>query len=304
MILIVLIFFLIFIFLFPTFRCAILHPVKLLYNVPKDAYFYFAHKQYNNASFGRIIGYIADSATSFGCGKTLSVTDAIVSMYRRYNNKPVWCSRRKQFVTQKIKVISNVDFLTIPYERLLSLAQFVQWTDKVTELDDENNTLTVTYVLIDEASSQMNSRSFKGNFDMYFISRLLTSRHVKSSFYLTSQRSGMVDKLMRDCCNLYIGCDKWWRFQRQNYYDAYEVENAQNPALVRPLRRTCWFVTDKSFANYDTFACVQSLRKSCESGDMLSEAEILSLQCNQDANLDATVKPSRKFIRNMRKRTK
>ena len=53
-----------------------------------------------------------------------------------------------------------------------------------------------------------------------------------ASIILTSQRAGMVDKLMRECCHLYIGCNKQWRFQCLNYYDAYEIENAQNPAMA------------------------------------------------------------------------
>ena len=102
---------------------------------------------------------------------------------------------------------------------------------------------------------------------------------------------------MRDCCHLYIGCRKIWRFQLLNYYDAYEIENAQVPSLVAPLRRTCWFVKDKAFQNYDTYASVQSLRKSCEAGDMLSEAEIVALQVVQESNMSNVARPSRLWRR-------
>lgn len=291
--------------MFPTLRCVVFHPFLTIRYGLRDGWNYFARKGYNNAPYGQIFCYIANSSTSFGCGKTLSATDFIVSLYRDFDGKIVWCRQRNKFVTQKIKVISNVDFLTIPYERLTSLSQFVKWTDKVWEVDQENNTLTVTYMVIDEASSQLNSRAFKSNFDPYFIARLLTSRHVHASIILTSQRSGMVDKLMRDCCHMYIGCDKLWRLQRLNYYDAYEIENAQTPSLVQPIRRTCWFVKDSAFANYDTYASVQALRKSCEEGDMLSEEEILALQVNQQqANMEGVVKPSRRWVKSQRKRSK
>lgn len=288
----------------PTIRCIVFHPFKVVRHGVVDLWFYVFRRGYNNAPYGQIFCYIAESSTSFGCGKTLSATDAIVSLFEQYDGKKVWCKRRKKFVTQRIKVISNVDFLTIPYERLVSLAQFVQWTDQVWDIDQAADTLTVTFMLVDEASSQMNSRSFKSNFDAYFISRLLTSRHVYASIILTSQRSGMVDKLMRDCCNMYIGCDKLWRLQRLNYYDAYEIENAQTPSLVRPFRRTCWFVTDKSFSNYDTYASVQALKKSCEEGDMLSEEEILALQVSQPANMDGVANPSKRYVRSRRKMSK
>ena len=287
--------------LFPIFRCIVFHPFLVIVYGIRDAVKYVYYREGNNAPYGQITCYIAESSTSFGCGKTLSATDAIVSLFRHYDGKKVWCRRRKKFVTQRIKVISNVDFLTIPYERLTSLAQFVQWTDEVVAWDDAHDTLTVTYMVIDEASSQLNSRSFKSNFDPYFISRLLTSRHVRASIMLTSQRSGMVDKLMRDCCNMYIGCNKVWRFQCLSYYDAYEIENAQTPSLVSPIRRTCWFVKDSAFANYDTFASVQALKKSCREGDMLSEEEIIALQVAQPANMDGVEKPSRRWIKGRKK---
>ena len=282
--------------IFPVLRCLCLHPVAVLFNGFKDSYFYFKHKKSNNAPFGSIVSYIANNSTSFGCGKTLSSTHFLVSLYKKFDGLQVWDSRRGKFVTQRIHILSNVDFLTIPYERLVSLGQFVKLTDDITAYDDEHDTFTVIYVLIDEASSQLNSRSFKSNFDPVFISRLLTSRHVHASFILTSQRSGMVDALMRQCTLLYIGCSKTWRFQSLSYYDAYEVENASNPSLIKPIRRKCWFVRDNDFASYDTYACVDNLKKSCESGDMLTEAEILALQVNQDnVNMDGVSKPSRRW---------
>lgn len=304
MVFIVLIFLGFFFLISPIFRCAVSHPFKLICYGVRDGFRYFRRREWNCAPYGQITCYIADSSTSFGCGKTLSSTQYIVSLYRQFDGKKVWCSQRKKFVTQRIKVISNVDFLTIPYERLTSLSQFVQWTDQAWDYDVEHDTLTVTYMVIDEASSQMNSRAFKSNFDPYFISRLLTSRHVHASIVLTSQRSGMVDKLMRDCCHLYIGCNKTWRFQCLSYYDAYEIENAQTPSLVAPLKRTCWFVTDKDFANYDTYASVQALKKSCQEGDMLSEAEILALQVSQPTNMEGVSKPSRRWIKSQRKQRK
>lgn len=286
---------------FPVFRCAVFHPVAVVISGVRDGWQYILRRSWNNASYGQILCYVADGSTSFGCGKTLSATNYLVSLYFHYNDKLVWCRERKKLVTQKVKIISNVDFLTIPYERLVSLSQFVQWTDTAHDYDLEHDTLTVTYMLIDEASSQLNSRAFKSNFDPYFISRLLTSRHVHASIILTSQRPGMVDKLMRDCTHLYIGCNKLWRFQRLNYYDAYDVENAGSTALVAPLRRVCWFVTDRAFANYDTYASVENLKKSCQKGDMLSEAEIIALQASPDPNMDGVKRPSRRWFRRRQK---
>ena len=97
----------------------------------------------------------------------------VVGLYNRYNDKPVWCSRRKKFVTQKINVLSNVD-LAIPYTKLDSLAQVVKASKTTSAIDDENDTLTVTIVAMDELSVQMNSRSFKDNFNAYFLNTLLS----------------------------------------------------------------------------------------------------------------------------------
>lgn len=285
--------------LFPTFRCAISHPILVITNGISDLKEYIIHKDWNCAPYGRIVCYIADNATSFGCGKTLSATQYLVSMYDKYNDKMVWDGRRQKFVVQKIHILSNVDFLTIPYERLISLQQFVQETDEdLIKRDEENDTLTVTYMLIDEASSQLNSRDFKNNFNGLFISRLLTARHVRASIYLTSQRSGMVDKLMREVTNLYIGCNKLWRFQRNWYYDAYDIENAQTPSLVKPISRQTWFIENKHFRNYDTYSSVQSLMKDVKAGKVLSDEEILSLQGDPgQIQMEAVKKPSRVWNR-------
>jgi hypothetical protein len=71
------------------------------------------------------------------------------------------------------------------------------------------------------------------------------------------------------------------------------------------MRRFGWFIENKDFAAYDTLACVENLSKSCQSGDMLSEDEILALQQNPvSSDMDVVLKPSRKFIRTSKKRRK
>lgn len=260
------------------FRLTVTHPWSVIYYAILDRFNFIDRKLYNECAYGTIKCYIAHRGTAFGTGKTLSATREIVKAYHRYNGKPVYCPRRKRIVTQRIHVLSNVDFQTIPFERLQSLSQFVGETDFMQDYDDMHDCLTVTYLLIDEASSQLNSRSFKSNFDAPFISRLLTSRHVRANLVLTSQRSGMVDKLMRDCCNWYISCQKIWRFEVLRWYDAYSIECAQEPDTVPPKKRTGYFIKDNLFAAYDTYANVKALEKSCKEGDMLSAEQILALR--------------------------
>lgn len=260
------------------FRLIIFHPYGVIYYALLDRVSFFQCRLWNECPYGKIKCYIAHRGTAFGTGKTLSATREIVQAYHKYNGKTVYCPRRHRLVTQRIHILSNVDFKTIPFEKLESLAQFVQETDTLQDYDDTHNCLTVTYLFIDEASSQLNSRSFKSNFDAPFISRLLTSRHVRANLILTSQRSGMVDKLMRDCTNYYISCQKIWRFEILRYYDAYEIECAQEPNSVAPLHRSGYFIKDNLFSNYDTYANVKALEKSCKEGDMLTEEQILNLR--------------------------
>ena len=72
-----------------------------------------------------------------------------------------------------------------------------------------------------------------------------------------------------------------WRFQRVNSYDARDMESANSAQLVKPFFRGCWFVRDSDYRAYDTLVCVGNLKKSMQTGDMMSEGEIRSLQQNK-----------------------
>jgi hypothetical protein len=283
----------------PTIRCAVFHLFATVRNGIVDLYFYIKHRKWRNCKTGELLAYVG----LFGKGKTLSVVHRVISDYKRYNNKMVWCMRRKKFVTQKIKVISNVT-LNIPYEDFISLEQIVLCAEQNQAYDDANDTLTVTLVLGDEFSVQMNSRNFKTNIDPLFLNTLLTCRHYHMSLFYTAQRFGHVDALLRQVTSSVVDCDKLWRFQRLNTYSAWEMENAQNPELVKPQRRTCWFVFNRDYAAYDTFACVGNLTKEVRAGRMMSAEEILTLQRNDPANMDAVQNPTRKWTRKERKRHK
>ena len=178
--------------LFPTLRCALLHSLSLAGYGTKDFFLFFLHRQYNLCPTGELVAYTG----LFGKGKTLSAVHKVVSAYRRYDGKHVWCPRRKRFVTQRVKVISNVA-LSIPYEEFLSLEQIVLAAERNQEQDNKNHTLTVTLVLGDEFSVQMNSRNFKTNIDPLFPNTILTCRHYYISLYYTAQRFCHVDALLR-----------------------------------------------------------------------------------------------------------
>lgn len=267
-------------------RLIVFHPIFHIRYFVDDLSTYLANLKWHECPYGKIKIYVAHAGTAFGTGKTLSAVREIESAYKKYNGKKLWDVKNGRWAVQQIRVISNIDFKNIPFERLVSLSQFVDWTDKVQQYDFEHQCITVTYLLIDEASSQLNSRSFKSNFDAPMISRLLTARHVRANLILTSQRFGMVDKLMRDCTNLVISCQKIWRWEILRYFDAYALETAVEPNSVKPLRKTGYVIKDKFFDAYDTYAMVKALEKSCKSGDMLSEEEILNLRVG-DSFIDA-----------------
>lgn len=283
--------------MFPVFRCIVFHPVQVVVNGCRDLVTYIRHKEYNNYGTGELVAYTG----LFGKGKTLSAVHRVVSAYEHYDGKPVWCPRRKKMVTQRVQVISNVS-LSIPYENFVSLEQIVLAAERKQAYDDEHDTLTVTLVLGDEFSVQMNSRNFKTNIDPLFLNTILTCRHYYISLYYTAQRFGHVDALLRQVSSCVIECDKLWRFQRQNVFDAWELENATSTALVTPLSRSCWFVRNKDYNNYNTLACVGNLKHSMRAGDMMSEQEILALQQNtQQIGMDAVSRPSRRWLKNKRK---
>ncbi len=286
--------------LFPTIRCALLHPFLLLWCGAKDLYAYIRHLQFNLCGSGELVAYTG----LFGKGKTLSAVHKVVSRYRQYNGKRVWCSRRKKIVTQRVKVISNVA-LSIPYEDFISLEQIVLAAERNQAYDDEHNTLTVTLVLGDEFSVQMNSRNFKTNIDPLFLNTILTCRHYYISLYYTAQRFSHVDALLRQVTSYVVECDKLWRFQRLKLFDAWDLENATNTQMITPLSRRCWFVRDRDYAAYNTLACVGNLKKAMKAGDMMSEEEILKLQQNtQQINMEAVNKPSKRWMRLRRKEKK
>ena len=140
------------------------HPFQTGYNAIKDLYYYQLHRGWHNCPVGALDIYCG----YFGSGKTLSLVHKVVGLYNHYNDKVVWCPRRKKFVVQKISILSNVD-LSVPYTKLESLAQVVKASKTTTAIDDAEDTLTVTIVAMDELSVQMNSRSFKDNFNAYFL---------------------------------------------------------------------------------------------------------------------------------------
>lgn len=281
-------------------RLIVLHPVKTIYYGVRDLYLFFKHKQYNEYTAGVLNCYCAH----FGGGKTLSIVHYVTLLFKRYNNKKVWDRGRKKFVLQKIHIISNVDLKSCPYEPLQSLSQVVACAYNNKKIDDEENTRTVVIVLLDEASVQLNSRSFKTNIDPIFLNTLLTSRHYHISFLYSSQKFKLTDALMRSVTQNCINCKKIWRFMVQSVYDADEIEYASDPTMVRPRRRTGFFVRDFDYNSYDTLACVDKLKKSVDENDMMTPEEILAMRGEINPNNDNVGHMSHRLKRHYKRMNK
>ena len=65
---------------FPTLRCAVSHPLKLVRYGVVDLYQYVKYQKWNECSTGELIAYVG----LFGKGKTLSAVHKVVSMYKQY----------------------------------------------------------------------------------------------------------------------------------------------------------------------------------------------------------------------------
>lgn len=282
------------------FRVFLFHPFKTVFNAFKDCLKWMRYKKWRICNTGQLIAFVG----LFGKGKTLSAVRYVVGKYKKYNDRRIFDFNRMKWVTQKIHIVSNVELKNVPYEKFTGLMQVVQAADRFKKIDMDEDTLTCVYVLGDEFSVQLNSRKFKENIDPLFLNTLLTCRHHHISLIYTSQRFNHVDALLRQVTSFVVTCDKRWRFMVHGQYDAFALENATDPTLVTPMCKFGWFVTDKDYNAYDTLACVDNLSKSCQSGDMLSEDEILSLQQPVSVNMDAVLRPSKKFIRSSKKRMK
>ena len=203
----------------PVIRIAVSHPLRSFFTSISDFVDYVYLKKYNLCPVGEMVCFTG----LFGKGKTLSAVHTVRSLYRRYNNRVVYDPSQNAFVRQKIVILSNVTFNDIPFIPLTALSEVVSQLDRNVALDKQEHTYSVVLVLIDEASVQLNSRSFRSNMNADFINSLLTCRHYHASFFYTSQRFNLTDKLLRDVTQLVVDCNKIWRFQVQTLYDAWKL---------------------------------------------------------------------------------
>ena len=86
-------------------RLAIFHPIKTIRYAVTDTYYYFKHRDFDRYDGGLLNCYFAH----FGGGKTLSASEYVCELFRKYNNKKVWDRDIKNPVL--IYGLTNVGFV-------------------------------------------------------------------------------------------------------------------------------------------------------------------------------------------------
>ena len=243
---------------------------KIIPYAIKDGVNYFRHKKYNECKeYGLIRLNCASGSSVFGSGKTLDIVTRAINIKKKYDNLTVWDSDKQKFITQHIHIISNVQLFGVEYIPFKDISQVI-------EIEKYNfGSMDVTIFILDESGAIFNSRDYKKNISPEFLTSLLQSRKNKIALYMTSQRFIFTDKILREVCSTVNQCRMFWRIVRISTYDAFELENAINDSLIKPLRVHYWLATDKNYASYNSFQLIESMRKEYEPGKYLFTDEIL-----------------------------
>ena len=262
---------------FPKLRIFLKKLPRYAVSFPKDVLLYVKHKKYNNAPIGFICGYVADGGEVFGSGKTLSAVKRLVGLFNKYDGLPVWSDELKKMVKQHVYIFSNITINCPGAVRIDCLQQYSDFIKECHSKDDKY----ISYLFIDEAGSEWNSRAFASNFTADFISDIVTCRHNGSAFIWTAQDITLVDKLLRSVTTFVYGCSHWGRVFFNMKYSAREVENVTDVRLVKPLAVSGYFASNKIFSKYDTYARFERMRRDVEEGKTLSTAQIIEQrECN------------------------
>ena len=230
----------------PLLRCFIfnLHRVGI-YSV-YDIYDYIKNKRWLEFNYYGIDMYIG----MFGHGKTLSMTHTARLIHERFGDS--------------VRFISNYKLNDIPYIPLINFNQLVDIGE------EENSDYVGTVVLIDEIENVLSHRNF-ANFPLALLHTLTQQRKKKVYILCSAQRFFMVDKLFRAITTNVIDCNKYWRFQHQEIYDAWDLENAMNYNMIKRLYNSWFFVKNKDYDSYDT---TEMIRKGTAE-DFISNSEAL-----------------------------
>lgn len=191
-----------------------------------DVYLYFKNKKWEAFSEYGISCFVG----MFGHGKTLSMVHKARMLYKKYGDR--------------IRFISNIKLNGIPYIKLVSFQQLV-------DLGEDNSTYEGTIVLIDEIENVLNNRNF-AKFPLALLHTINQQRKKRVVIYCTAPRFFMIDKLFRAITTNVYNCNKHWRFQHIECYDAEDLEHAMNFRDIKRNLNFWWFVKNQDYNAYDT----------------------------------------------------
>lgn len=292
---------------FPIVPVFIFNFPLVVWYVFKDTYMYFKRKgwkKFKKYGIKVLVGM-------FGHGKTLTGSHFAHYYYKKYGDSLLF--------------ISNYKLKNMPYTPLVSFEQLVEiqelrqeievlkdkiqhWECKKKIYGDlviiqkqlrplieeyEKKYADFPYqgvvVCISEIELLLNNRKY-ADFPIELLHTLCQQRKFKMYCLVDAQRFGMIDIAFRRISSYVDDCHKVWRFQCNSMYDAWEMENAINPQLVKPLKRYCFFVRDKDYNGYDTTESVTRYN----SADFISNKESLERKGYTLADLSIVGRKSRK----------
>ena len=269
----------------PIIPCFIFNLPFVLFYLFYDTFMYFKEKRWKRFNkYG-----IRIFTGMFGKGKTLTATYYANKWYKKYGDSLLF--------------LSNYKLNNIPYTQLVSFEQLVLIQENWQKLEDYKNRINNceelsdfeqiefeellnnwqyqgVVVLIDEIELLLNNRKYS-DFPLELLHTLCQQRKFKMVILATAQRFGMVDIAFRRITTLVEESNKLWRFQCTKVYDAWEIENAINPKLIKPIGRRCFFVRNKLFKAYDT---TQSITRE-NTSDFISNKEALERKGYSISNL-------------------
>ncbi len=260
------IFIFLFLFIFPLWRCIIrnLHLVGIYSFV--DAYLYVRYKKWKEFDLFGIDMFIG----MFGHGKTLSMTHRARLIYNKFGDS--------------VRFISNYNLVGIPYIELINFNQLVDLGE------EEDDKYIGTVVLIDEIENVLGNRNFS-KFPLPLLHMLTQQRKKKVYIMCSAQRFFMVDKLFRCLTHNVFNCNKFWRFQHVEVYDAWDLEQAMNYRDIKRKANLWWFVKNQDYQSYDTS---QMIKKGSAENFISNEEAIVRLG-DAVQNLGAVTHYSNRF---------
>lgn len=316
-------------------RCLILHAPQAIYYAVMDIYLYFKEKKWKNFNFYGIWMLIG----MFGHGKTLCMTMIAKRLYKKFGNTIRFVSNYElkdipyiplknfnQIVDlgkEAIEAENKGKYFTP--EELEEIAQGIkhlppfyldskgnvkkEYRRKVkVDTDEQGNdiferkilrpTYKGTVVLIDEIEDLLSHRSY-ASFPLQMLNALTQQRKAKIFIMCSAQRFFMVDKIFRSITTYAIDCNKYWRLQHMEYYDAWDYENAMNAQLIKRRKNKWRFVYNADFNAYDT---TQMISEDMTKDFISNEEQLARIGLDNVVNSDAVKRPSRKLKKARKKK--